>query len=339
MTDLPPVARRQVVLPVETYVDGVTRGDRAMLARAITLIESTNPEHEAIAQQVLLALLPRTGHSVRIGISGVPGAGKSTFIETFGRMVLDKGHRVAVLAVDPTSPRTGGSVLGDKTRMTYLSQDVRAFIRPSPTAGTLGGVARRTREAMLLCEAAGFDVVIIETVGVGQSEATVSRMVDFFLVLLLASGGDELQGIKRGILELADLVAVNKCDVESPAVVNRAMADFGHAMRILRGADAGDAPRVVRCSGLTGEGLDAIWNRISPLLTAAAQGGALAERRARQNVEWLWTTAESALLSALHDSPEVQRIRAELEADVRAGRTTPTLAARRMLEAYVSGRI
>ncbi len=323
---------RQVVLPAEQYVAGIRAGDRSALARAITLVESTQPQHEAVAQAVLVALLPDTGKAVRLGISGAPGVGKSTFIETFGCQLLDAGHRVAVLAIDPTSPRTGGSVLGDKTRMARLSQDTRAFIRPSPTMGNLGGVARRTREAMLLCEAAGFDVVIIETVGVGQSETTVANLVDFFLVLLLASSGDELQGIKRGILEVADLIAVNKVDTEPAGSVNRALADYRHALRIARGVAAQDE-RVMPCSGLTGAGVPEIWQSIVAATEAGRASGALAARRAAQQVSWLWSTAESALVQTLHEAPAVAAIREAVEAEVRDGRITPAMGAARLLDA------
>lgn len=325
---------RRVVLPAARYVDGVLAGDRAMLARAITLVESTNPEHEALAQEVLLALFPKTGCAMRVGISGSPGVGKSTFIETFGGRLLDAGRRLAVLAIDPTSPRTGGSILGDKTRMPRLSQDERAFIRPSPAVGSLGGVARRTREAMHVCEAAGFDVVLVETVGVGQSETAVAEMVDFFLVLLLATSGDELQGIKRGILELADLVAVNKCDSEPATVVARAVADYESAFRIVRGTDAAGPARVVRSSGLTGEGLDDVWKLIEEHHRRATADGSLEERRSRQLVAWVWSLVESSLLTSLRDAPAVRAIRREVEADVVAHRLTPTLAAWKLLDAY-----
>lgn len=327
-------ATRQVLLPAEAYIDGIIAGDRAMLARAITLVESTNPAHEVRAQEVLLALLPRTGQSLRIGISGAPGVGKSTFIETFGLQLLRENRRVAVLAVDPTSPRTGGSVLGDKTRMPGLAQDRRAFIRPSPTVGSLGGVARRTREAMLLCEASGFDVILVETVGVGQSETAVAEMVDFFLVLLLASSGDELQGIKRGILELADLIAVNKVDAESPAVVTRAVADYRNALRIVRGAAAPGVERVVACSGRTGAGLEAIWQSILKVRGEESGGGAFEARRTRQMVAWLWSSVESALVASFHDAPPVVALRDEIEAAVRSGALTPALGARQLLDAY-----
>lgn len=326
---------RRVLLPASSYVDGIIAGNRAMLARAITLIESTNAAHETLGQEVLQALLPRTGQSLRVGVSGAPGVGKSTFIEAFGRYLLNEGHRVAVLAIDPTSPRTGGSVLGDKTRMAELSRDTRAFIRPSPTIGNLGGVARRTREAMLLCEAAGFDVVIIETVGVGQSETAAAGMVDFFLVLLLASSGDELQGIKRGILELADLIAINKCDAEQPAVISRAMADYRNALRILGGAAADARRRVVKCSGRTGEGLDAIWAAARAMRDGNLE--AFEARRTRQLTEWLWNTVDTTLLASLHESPAVLALRSAIERDVRAGLLAPSLGARRILEAYRRG--
>jgi LAO/AO transport system kinase len=325
---------RRVTLDVETYVDGVTRGDRALLARAITLVESTHPAHEALAQEVLLRLMPHTGGARRVGVSGVPGVGKSTFIESFGMNLLERGHRVAVLAIDPTSARTGGSILGDKTRMARLSTDTRAFIRPSPTAGSLGGVARRTREAMLLCEAAGFDVVLVETVGVGQSETAVAGMVDFFLVLMLATAGDELQGIKRGILELADAIAINKCDEERPEAVTRAMADYDAALRIVRGHDATWSPRVVRVSGLKGTGLDALWGMIGDHAAALDAAGELAKRRSRQAVAWTWDLVEDTLLGSLYASDGVRAMRARLESDVAEGRLTPALAARRILEVF-----
>jgi len=331
--------KRRVTLDVHEYVDGVSAGDRTVLARAITLVESTAPEHEALAQSVLLRLLPRTGQSIRVGVSGVPGVGKSTFIETFGLKLLDEGHRVAVLAIDPTSTRTGGSILGDKTRMERLSMDTRAFIRPSPTAGSLGGVARRTREAMLLCEAAGFDVVVVETVGVGQSETAVARMVDFFLVLMLAGAGDELQGIKRGILELADAIAINKCDDEKPETVRRALGDYGAALRIVRGEGGqGDAwtPRVVRCSGLKGEGLDALWSLVKEHRLALEAHGEFVARRGAQAVAWTWDLVEDTLLGSLYASAEVRALRSGLETDVAAGRLTATLAARRILEVFLA---
>lgn len=247
---------------LDTFVTGVRACDRALLARAITLIESTRADHQALAEALLQCLWPHTGGAVRVGITGVPGVGKSTFIEAFGRMLTKAGHRVAVLAVDPTSSRTGGSILGDKTRMTDLGADPNAFIRPSPTAGTLGGVARRTRETMALCEAAGFDVILVETVGVGQSETVVADMVDFFLVLMLPGAGDELQGIKKGILEIADMIAVNKADGENAPRAEAAARDYRGALHILKPASANWSPPVVTCSALKNQGLDTVWAEI-----------------------------------------------------------------------------
>jgi len=254
--------RARTPLGVDAYVEGVLSGSRTVLARAITLVESTNPEHERLAQQVLTRVLPHTGKAQRIGISGVPGAGKSTFIDAFGSYLTGLGHKVAVLAIDPSSRVSGGSILGDKTRMQRLANDPNAFVRPSPSAGSLGGVARKTREASLLCEAAGYDVVVIETVGVGQSETTVGEMVDFFLVLMLPNAGDELQGIKKGILELVDLIAVNKADGTNVEAANRAARQYEMALRYVRPAGAAWQVPVLTCSALEGRGLDRIWKKI-----------------------------------------------------------------------------
>ena len=249
-------------LSVSDYVDGVLNCDRALLAQAITLIESLNDDHRATADAVLNELLIQKQDSIRIGITGVPGVGKSTFIESFGKQLTSLDHKVAVLAVDPTSSRTGGSILGDKTRMQELSRDKNAFIRPSPTSGTLGGVTRVTRETIVLCEAAGFDVILVETVGVGQSEIMVSQMVDFFLALMLPGAGDELQGIKKGILEIADMIAVNKADGEMKNAANRAVMEYQHALDILNPKSANWKPRSLSCSAFTGDGLAAIWETI-----------------------------------------------------------------------------
>src|SRR6476620_3884493 len=254
---------RQRMATIDDYVSGVLAGDRAMLGRAITLIESAKDEHAGPAQQLLQRLLPHTGKAHRIGITGVPGVGKSTAIDQLGINLVEQGHRVAVLAVDPTSTRSGGSILGDKTRMTRLSQSPAAFIRPSPTSGTLGGVARRTREAMALVEAAGFDVVIVETVGVGQSEVAVAGMVDFFLVLLLAGGGDDLQGIKKGIIEIADMIAINKADGDNVIRAERAAAEYRAALQILTPQSATWSPPVLTGSGRDNGGLDALWAKIA----------------------------------------------------------------------------
>jgi LAO/AO transport system kinase len=309
--------------------------DRRALARAITLIESTRADHRERADTLLAELLPRTGKSVRLGITGVPGVGKSTFIERFGLGLVEQGRSLAVLAVDPSSKRGGGSILGDKTRMEELSRST-AFIRPSPAGTTLGGVARRTREAMLLLEAAGFDTVIVETVGVGQSETAVADMVDMFIVLLLPAGGDDLQGIKRGVIELADLIVVNKADGDLKAVARRAAADYQHALRMLRSPTAGWTPEVTTCSALTGEGVAAVWETVGRYRAAIGDRG-IARRRAEQARAWMWNEIGETLLAEVRRHPGVKRLVAGLERDVGAGRTTPAAAARAMLEAFHGG--
>ncbi len=307
-------------------------GDRRALARAITLIESTRADDRERADKLLVELLPRTGKSVRLGITGVPGVGKSTFIERFGLGLIEHGRSLAVLAVDPSSKRGGGSILGDKTRMEELSRSA-AFIRPSPAGTTVGGVARRTREAMLLLEAAGFDTVIVETVGVGQSETAVADMVDMFIVLLLPAGGDDLQGIKRGVIELADLVVVNKADGELKATARRAAADYQHALRMLRSPTAGWTPEVATCSALTGEGVAAVWQIVGRYRAAIGDKG-IARRRAEQARAWMWNEVGETLLAEVRKHPGVKRLVAGLERDVEAGRATPAAAARVMLEAF-----
>jgi len=308
-------------------------GDRRALARAITLIESTRGDHRAESETLLAHLLPRTGKAVRIGISGAPGVGKSTFIESFGLFLLERGHRLAVLAVDPSSPLSGGSILGDKTRMQELSRDERAFIRPSPTAGTLGGVARRTREAGLACEAAGFDVVVMETVGVGQSETAVADMVDLFVLLLPPAGGDELQGLKKGIVELADLIVVNKADGDLEPAANRAVAEYLAAVHMLRPANAGWMTPVLKVSSLYRRGLDQVWTEINRF-RATLGAARLSEKRARQARAWMWHEIEEGLIAALRGHPEVAKRLDELEARVAAGALTPTAAARAILEDF-----
>jgi LAO/AO transport system kinase len=306
-------------------------GDRRALARAITLIESTRAADTAEAEALLEALLPASGNSVRIGITGVPGVGKSTFIERFGLQLVEAGHKVAVLAVDPSSKVSGGSILGDKTRMEELSRHPQAFIRPSPTGGTLGGVARRTREAMLACEAAGFDVVIVETVGVGQSETAVAEMVDIFLLLLLPGGGDELQGIKKGIVELADVVIVNKADGDLKAAADRAAAEYYAALGLLRAPNPEWRPPVLRCSAVTGEGVAAVWETVQQHRKVMEASGARAARRAAQAGAWLWSEIADRLMRQFKAHPEVARELERLERQVRAGKTTPTAAARRLV--------
>ena len=327
------MARRPI--DVKEYAKGVLDGSRSVLARAITLVESTKAEHRELAQQLLVELLPHAGGAHRVGITGVPGAGKSTFIEALGTSLTDAGHRVAVLAVDPSSTKTGGSILGDKTRMARLAVDDNAFVRPSPTSGTLGGVARATRETIVLVEAAGYDVVLVETVGVGQSETAVANMVDCFLLLALARTGDQLQGIKKGVLELADVVAVNKADGPHEQDARKAARELTGAMRLLRGA--GQVPKVLTCSGLTGDGLDAVWEAVVQHRVALEQAGELDVRRRQQQVDWTWAMVHDQLLSQLHGSPAVRALVPELERQVRAGELTATLAAERLLAAFSAG--
>ncbi|MGN6607311.1 MAG: methylmalonyl Co-A mutase-associated GTPase MeaB [Jatrophihabitans sp.] len=313
-------------------VEGVLAGQRAAVARAITLVESKRTDHREQAQQLLRDLLPHTGKSVRIGISGVPGVGKSTFIDQFGVNLIAEGHRVAVLAVDPSSGRTGGSILGDKTRMARLAVEQHAFVRPSPSAGTLGGVAKATRETMLVMEAAGYDVVLIETVGVGQSEYVVADMVDTFLFLTLARTGDSLQGMKRGILELADVIAVNKADEQHEDESRRAARELSGALRLLRGeADNWQAP-VITCSGLNNINLDEVWRQIGRHRTWWDTHGGLDAKRREQLVDWTRAMVRDRLLARL-DTPEVRAVVRAAEADVRAGEQTPDQAATRILDA------
>ena len=311
----------------------VRAGDRRALARAITRVESTKPEHQDEAQALLAALLPHTGEATRIGISGSPGVGKSTFIEAFGLHLIKQGHRVAVLAVDPSSPRSGGSILGDKTRMEELARNPNAYIRPSPTAGTLGGVARRTREAGLVCEAAGFDVVLVETVGVGQSETAVADMVDLFMLILPPAGGDELQGLKKGIVELAHLVIVNKADGDLEAAAGRAVADYHAALHFLRPAAAGWTPPVLKVSALERRGMDEVWKAIERFKTTLG-AARLKANRAAQAKAWMWREIEEGLLGLLRQNPAVARQLPELEKKVLQGLLTPAAAARTILDAF-----
>lgn len=328
----PPRAVRGISL--DEYAKGVLDGSRAYIARAITLVESTRTDHQELAQRLLIELLPHSGRAVRVGITGVPGVGKSTFIDALGTMLTAQGHRVAVLAVDPSSSRTGGSVLGDKTRMERLAVDPAAFIRPSPTSGTLGGVARATRESMVVLEAAGYDVVLVETVGVGQSETTVADMVDSFLLLTIARTGDQLQGIKKGVLELADLVAVNKADGPHEQEARIAARDLAGALRLLHASNAAWIPPVLTCSGRDGSGLDVLWERLRQHRQTLEASGALAAKRRGQQVEWTWAMVRDRLLADLRANPEVRRIAPALEQEVRDGALTATLAAEQILAAF-----
>lgn len=314
--------------------DRLRDGERRALARAITLVESSHPDHRAAAERLLERLLPATGGAVRLGVSGVPGAGKSTFIEGFGRLVIADGRKIAVLAVDPSSRRSGGSILGDKTRMEHLAREPDAFIRPSPAGETLGGVARRTREAALLCEAAGFGVVVVETVGVGQSETAVAEMVDGFLLLLAPGGGDELQGIKRGIVELADLVAVNKADGRLKTAAEQAARDYAAALRLLRPASRAWTPEVLTCSALTGEGVPAVWDAVRRHRAALEASGELAARRARQARSWFRDELGAGLIEAVRARPATRELLRRLERDVAAGRAAPARAAARVIARF-----
>lgn len=315
----------------QALVDGVLSGQRRALAKAITLVESTRADHQARAQQVLARLLPHTGRAIRLGISGVPGAGKSTFIEALGNYLIDQGHRIAVLAVDPSSSVSGGSILGDKTRMETLCQREAAFIRPSPSAGSLGGVAEKTREAMLLCEAAGFDVIIIETVGVGQSETTVAGMVDMFVLLQLPNAGDELQAIKKGIVEIADLVVINKADID-PRAAQVVRAQWSNALHLLRHASPNWAPTVLTLSALKKEGIAEFWTQVQNYRAALTPSGEFAAKRRRQAVDWMWQLIHFGLQQHFRRHPAVRAALPELTQAVEAGRMTPAAAAHGLLK-------
>ncbi|WP_406859152.1 methylmalonyl Co-A mutase-associated GTPase MeaB [Streptomyces sp. HUAS MG47] len=323
-----------MAIDIDTYEKGVRDGKRALVARAITLVESTRPAHRALAQELLTRLLPHSGRARRIGISGVPGVGKSTFIDAFGTMLTGLGHRVAVLAVDPSSTRTGGSILGDKTRMERLAVDPAAFVRPSPSAGTLGGVAKATRESMVVMEAAGYDVILVETVGVGQSETAVANMVDSFLLLSLARTGDQLQGIKKGVLELADVVAVNKADGPHEADARAAARELAGALRLMHGREAVWTPPVLSCSARESTGLDEVWSRLEKHRSLLSATGRLDARRRDQQVDWAWTMVRDELLTRLHANPAVRALTPQVEQQLRQGELTATLAAERILAAF-----
>lgn len=307
-------------------------GERRALAKAITLVESTRADHREQADALLTTLMPATGHALRLGISGVPGVGKSTFIEAFGLLLLERGHRVAVLTVDPSSSVSGGAILGDKTRMEKLSMDTRAFIRPSPSSGTLGGVAEKTREAMLLCEAAGYDVVIVETVGVGQSETAVAGMTDLYLLLQLPNAGDDLQAIKKGVMELADLVVINKADLD-PAAAMRAQAQITSALRLLP-THAHAAPRVLQVSALKADGIAPLWDALIAQREARVANGSWAAKRREQSLAWMWERIQAGLRQAFVAHPGMAERLQAATADVREGRTPASTAARQLLAAF-----
>jgi LAO/AO transport system kinase len=321
----------------EALAKAVLEGNRRALAQAITMIESTRADHRADSSDLLERLMPHSGHSIRLGVSGVPGVGKSTFVEALGNHVIDAGHRVAVLTVDPSSAISGGSILGDKTRMELLSRRPEAYIRPSPAGKTLGGVTRRSREALLLCEAAGFDVVIVETVGVGQSETKVADMTDMFVLLQLPGGGDELQGIKRGIMELADLILINKADDELKALAGRSVADYRNALRLLHPRSMNWKVEVRTCSARDGDGIAEAWELVLQHRSVYEASGELNVRRAAQARDWMWSEVSDSLLSVLQSNPVVCEQIPLLEAAASEGQIPPTVAARQLLELFLKG--
>jgi len=313
------------------YAQAVLAGNRRLISKTITLVESSLPAHKQQAREILDQLLPHTGSAIRLGITGVPGAGKSTFIESLGMMLIEQGHRVAVLAVDPSSKRSGGSVLADKTRMEKLAARQEAFIRPSPSGGTLGGVALKTREAALVCEAAAFDVIFIETVGVGQSETAVASMVDFFLVLMLAGAGDELQGMKKGILELVDGLVINKADGDNIAKAQHAQHDYATAMHFLRPASPTWTPPVLTCSALQSKGIAEVWQMVLDHRTKLEKTGELEEKRRNQSLDWLWMLIEDGLKEKFSGHAAVKKLLPRITRDVAQGRTSPSAAASELL--------
>lgn len=319
------------------YAEGILRGDRILLSRAITLIESTRPEHQSLAQEVLEICLPHTGRSIRIGVTGSPGVGKSTFIETFGTwLTTEQSHKVAVLAIDPTSQVSKGSILGDKTRMERLAANPRAFIRPSPAGDSLGGVASRTREALLLCEAAGYDVILIETVGVGQSEVAVHSMVDFLLLLLLPGAGDELQGIKRGIVEMADLIAINKADGDRQDLAELARKEYSRALHLLPPKASGWSPKALTCSSLTGDGIQAIWQQVSDFTALTRQNGWLETHRRQQSKNWLFDLVKQRLEQLFSTHPAVRANLQRIEKEVIEGKISVSKGADALLRFFES---
>ncbi|MBH5303162.1 methylmalonyl Co-A mutase-associated GTPase MeaB [Corynebacterium ulcerans] len=335
-TAVPPeiVKRARRRIDVDELFEGVRRCDRTLMSRAITLLESTAAAHRVLAQELLVRLLPFSGKALRVGITGVPGVGKSTFIEALGMKLITEGHKVAVLAIDPSSTKTRGSILGDKTRMAKLAREENAFIRPSPSAGTLGGVAKATRESMVVFEAAGYDVILVETVGVGQSEVAVSQMVDCFTFLALAGAGDQLQGIKKGVLEMADLVAINKADGPNLKNAKRAARELGAAMRMVRQESDLWHPPTMTMSAVEHEGVEEFWDHVQEHHKVMLDSGTFEHTRREQQVQWMWSMVHETLLQRLNEDPEVSSVRKLVEMQLRQAQITPTLGAEKILRAF-----
>ncbi|WP_423129164.1 methylmalonyl Co-A mutase-associated GTPase MeaB [Gaoshiqia sp. Z1-71] len=326
--------KRKPGLPADAYVKGIREGNISLLSQAVTLVESSKKEHQQIAQEIILKCLPYSGKSIRIGITGVPGVGKSTFIESMGKYITSREHKLAVLAIDPSSERSKGSILGDKTRMEELSSDPNAYIRPSPSAGSLGGVARKTRETIILCEAAGYDVIFIETVGVGQSETVVHSMVDFFLLLMLSGAGDELQGIKRGIMEMADAITINKADGDNLERAEMARVQYMNALHLFPPADSGWKPKVLTCSAIKKLGINEIWKTINDYLSLANANGYFQYKRNEQSKFWMYETINEELKINFYRNQDIKKVMPELEQQVLNEELSSFVAAKQLLETY-----
>lgn len=327
-------AKKISLKPVQDYVNGIKAGNRTILSQAITLIESSKSEYRDAGQDILEAVLPLTGNSIRIGITGVPGVGKSTFIEAIGKLLIDQNHKIAALTIDPSSTKSKGSILGDKTRMPFLSTHDHAFIRPSPTSGTLGGVAQKTRETLLLCEAAGYDTIFIETVGVGQSETSVHSMVDMFLLLMLAGAGDELQGIKRGIMEMADLIAINKAEGDNKPASDRAKREYENALSLFPKSESGYSTKVLTCSALNSFGIYEMWQEIEGFIHHSKSTGYFDRNRKDQSLYWLHESVQRELKSAFYSNEKITRQLAAIEESVKKGALSPTKAAKQLLDIH-----